>query len=139
MLLEEIKKINTDEKECRKFGLVVGAVFALLGVFSWWRGHQQVFYYFLVPGFLLMLLGAIAPKILKPIYRIWMTLALTMGFIMTGVILTTLYYGVVTPIGLIARLRGKQFLDLKFHEHKSTYWVPKSNKRIEKADFERQF
>ena len=59
-----------------------------------------------------------------------------LGWIMTRVILIIIFYLIVTPIGLIARLFGKQFLDLSLNENVNSFW----NKRAETVnDMEKQF
>jgi hypothetical protein len=55
------------------------------------------------------------------------------------VILSVLFYLVVTPIGLLGRLFGKGFLDLKFNRNVDSYWIPKAKVKLEKSDYERQF
>ncbi len=60
--------------------------------------------------------------ILKPIYLVWMTFAVILGWIMTRVILTAIFYLIVTPISLIAKLFRHKFLDLTFRTENDTYW-----------------
>ena len=66
------------------------------------------------------------PVILKPVYRVWMTLAVVMGFIMTRVILSVVYYLVMTPIGLAMRLFGKDPMHRRIDPEASSYWIEKS-------------
>src|ERR1044071_9052899 len=60
MIRQEVNQLKTGARELRKFGLLVGAVFAALGLLFWWR-HKGHPLYFLWPGILLMIFGAIAP------------------------------------------------------------------------------
>lgn len=139
MLKAEIAQLKTDPATLRKFGLVVGAVFACLGVWFWWR-HRPVYPWFLVPAAPLLVLGALAPTLLKEIYRVWMTLALVMGLVMSMVILTLFYYVVVTPVGLAARLAGKDFLSRRLLPDAKTYWLKRDRSKVKtKADYEQQF
>ena len=62
------------------------------------------------------------PFVLKPIYWIWMIFATILGWIMTRIILSLLFYVIITPIGLILRMFGKQFLELKYNKNVNTYW-----------------
>ena len=62
-----------------------------------------------------------------------------MGWFMTRVILSLLFYLVVTPIGLIARLSGNQFLDVKMDDSQTSYWNYRKTKKDEKEDYEKQF
>jgi polyferredoxin len=138
MLIEEIRNIKSGKKELREFGLLVGGVLGLIGLFAWWKG-KPFFPYLLVPAIVLIVAGGAIPSILKPIQRVWMTAALLIGWVMTSILLSLLFYGVVTPLGILARLMGKDFLDLKFKENKHSYWIPRREGGVKKTNYERQF
>jgi polyferredoxin len=53
------------------------------------------------------------PKAFKPVAGLWFGLSHLLGTVMSTVILTTLFFGLVTPIGLIRRLMGADSLQLK--------------------------
>lgn len=134
-MIEEIKNINSDKKKIKNFGFLIGGVLIVLSIFIMWKGvtHYQII---LIIGTVFILSGVIIPKVLKPIYKIWMTLAIILGWIMTRVILTILFYLIITPIGVIARLFGKQFLDLSWKKSTVSFW----NKRSESVnEMEKQF
>jgi hypothetical protein len=137
MILEEIKQLKTGPRDLRKFGLLVGGVFAALGLLMWLR-HRPHFPYYLTPGVLLMVFGAVFPKALKPVYVVWMSLAIVLGFVVSNVLLTVFFFLVITPIGLVARLAGRDFLRLKLDRQAETYWQPRARKSA-KSDYERQF
>ena len=138
MLLSEIKNIKSGKAELRKFGITLGIVFGLLGGLFLWRDKPCYFYLFLLSVFFLFF-GLVLPAFLKPIHKIWMGLALVLGSIMTRVILSVLFYLVITPLGLISRLSGKDFLDLKFNKSASSYWIQRKKVIFEKANYEKQF
>src|SRR5262245_2590082 len=112
MILEDIKQLKTGPRELRNFGWLVGGVFAALGVFFLFRG-KPAYPWFLVPGGVLVFFGTIYPRALKESYIVWMSLAFVLGFIVSNVILTLFFFLVITPIGLAARLLGKDFLRMK--------------------------
>ena len=139
MIREEIKSLRTGERELRKFGLTVGGVFALLGCWFWWRGKTH-FPCFLVPGVLLMLLGALVPRALKFIYIGWMSLAFILGIAVSTALLTLFFYLIVTPIGLISRLAGRDFLNRKFDRDATTYWIRRDrSSSAQTRNYEQQF
>ena len=134
-MIEEIKNIKTNKEEIRKFGFLIGGVLIALSIFMLWKTFNQYQLVFII-GISFVLLGLFIPSILKPIYIIWMTFATILGWIMTRVILTILFYLIVTPIGLIARIFGAKFLDLSWNDNVKSYW----NKRGESvSDIEKQF
>jgi hypothetical protein len=68
-----------------------------------------------------------------------MTLALLMGWVMTRVILTFIFYVVVTPIAQLARLSGKKFLNAAFREDVESYWIIREIEEVSKERYEKQF
>ncbi|MBU9889883.1 MAG: hypothetical protein KTQ49_08470 [Candidatus Omnitrophica bacterium] len=138
MVIQEIKKIESSTKKLREFGFVVGGVFAALGIIFLWRGKAH-YPYFLAPGVFLGLLGAVAPGVLKPLQKGWMTLAILMGWVMTRVLLSALFYLVLTPIGLILRLTGKDLLDLRFPAQDPSFWKLSPKDTRAPSDYEKQF
>ena len=137
-MLDEIKKIKSDKSDLRKFGITVGLVLLIIAVFLFWK-EKELYQIFFTVGVALCLLGIALPVILKPIYWIWMIFATILGWFMTRVILTLLFYGIFTPIGLILRLFGKQFIELKWNEKDNTYWNYRPKEKFEKENYEKQF
>jgi hypothetical protein len=135
---EDLKQLKTSPAELRKFGLVVGGVLVAIGLYFLWR-QKGLFPYFLWPGGVLMVWGVIWARGLKWVYLGWMSLAFVLGFVMAHVILTLFFFSVVTPIGLLARLAGKDFLSLKLDRHAGSYWIPREQKEKPPSDYERQF
>ena len=114
--------LNASRKQLRSFGLWVGLVVALLGAWLLWQGHSFIW---LTVGLLLILLGWIVPRWLKPLYIPWMGLAIVLGFVMTRVLLTVLFFLVITPVGLIMRWTGRDPLNRKPDPSVTSYWTPK--------------
>ena len=138
MIRDDLKQLKTGDRDLRKFGLVVGGVFAALGIIVLLR-HKAHWPYFVWPGAALVLFGAIFPRALKYVYIAWMSVAFVLGFVVSHVILTLFFFLVITPIGLVARLFGKDFLSLKLDRHAASYWIRRDRKAKSPADYERQF
>ena len=137
MIFEPIRQLDTGKGRLRNFGLLVGAVFFALGAVFWIR-QRSSYPWFLTPGGVLMVLGMIAPRALKWVYVVWMTLAITLGFIVSSFLLLVLFFLVITPIGLVARLVGKDFLKRRLDRAAESYWSARTPAR-RKEDYERQF
>jgi hypothetical protein len=138
MMLSDFKQLKTGTRELRNFGLLVGGVFAVLGLLFLVRG-KSAYPWLLTPGLMLVAFGAIAPRTLKYIYLVWMALALVLGFVVSHVILTVFFFLVITPIGLVARLAGKDFLRLKLDRQAKSYWIPREHRKKAVEEYERQF
>ena len=67
-----------------------------------------------------------------------MTFAVILGWIMTRVILSIVFYFILTPIGLITRLMGNDFLAMKKVES-SSYWNHRNSDLETNQDYEKQF
>ena len=127
-LWQEIRAVDTSRKALRSFGLVVGGVFVGIAAIIVWRSGwalTPVAQWLGGPGAVLIVLGLVAPPLLRPLYRVWMGLALVLGFVMTRVLLTLVYYLLLTPIGLLLRLFGKDPMHRHPDPEASSYWIPK--------------
>ena len=138
MLLEEIKNIRSTRRDLRNFGLSVGIVLLLIGLLL--RYYERDAYpYFLVFGAILVILALALPTLLKPLQKAWMALAVTLGFIMTRLILSLLFFLVFMPISLIGRIGGFKFLEIKTDKNASSYWLYREVKDYKKEENEKQF
>jgi hypothetical protein len=139
MIRDEIKQLKTTARDLRKFGLLVGGVFGLLAAWWWWRG-KPAYAYLLIPAVPLLVLGLARPRGLRWVYLGWMSLALVLGLIVSTILLTVFYYLVVTPVGLLARLVGKDFLSRRLQPQAASYWIPrKPGKPKQRQEYEQQF
>jgi hypothetical protein len=138
MIVEEIKNIKSGTRELRQFGLTIGCAAGLLGAWCLWRGNAWYAFSLVVSG-IFFFCAFVVPVVLKPFQKLWMTLALLMGLVVTGVIMVLLFYVVVTPIGLVARLCGKDFLQRKFDSTVSSYWIRRETGETDRKDYENQF
>lgn len=110
--------------EGRKFGLTLGIAFSVLAGIVYWRGHIKVATVFGVVGAAFLLAGLLVPTLLGPVQRGWMNFALMLSKVTTPIFMGIVYFLVVTPIGVIMRLFGKNPVATK--PQVESYWVPKS-------------
>src|SRR5437773_341237 len=137
-ILADLRKLKTGPRDLRKFGLMVGGLFVAIGIFLLLR-HRLSYPFVVYIGAALIALGAVWPRALKYIYIAWMTLAFTLGFVMSNVILVLFFFLFVTPIGLLARLFRKDFLGRKWDKRATSYWIQCSRKVKTANTYERQF
>jgi len=135
---DEIKQLKTGARELRKFGFMVGGVFAALGVVLLLRHRPAAPYFLAISGFLVVF-GLVAPRALKQIYIVWMSLAVVLGFVVSGILLTLFFFLVITPVGWVARCFGNDFLSLKLNRAAASYWIPRERKPKLPEEYERQF
>lgn len=123
----------------REFGLIVGGVFTLLSLWWVYREKFQSVTQFLLPlGVLLILLGLVYPRILIWPNRAWMGLAEVLSFFTTRIILAFVFFGVLTPIGLIKRAMGWDPLHRRAVA-KDSYWQAYSQRQRNPRHYEKMF
>lgn len=128
-----------DRKGYRDFGLVTGAIVAVLfGLFFPWLFDRALP---LWPWIIFAVLGSwglIAPMSLRPVYNVWMKFGLFMGtYIMTPLIMFIVFYGMFMPMGLLMRLFGKDAMARKLDSTAESYRV--SSTKAPAKNLERPF
>lgn len=139
MIREELSQLPSGTRDLRKFGVTVGSVFLLLGAWCLFR-HRAAGPYLAAVGGVLFVLGLAAPRALRRVHFAWMLLALLLGLVTSGLLLSLLYLLVITPISLLARLLGKDFLSVRMDPHTPSYWQKRDPTAARKPeDYEQQF
>ena len=138
MFKEEFKNIKKTKNDLRKFGLTVGGVLLVISILLFFFEKPSAIYFTIIGGFL-FLSGLVIPQILKPLNKIWMGLAIILGYFMSRLILVVLFYFALTPISLIAKFVGKKFMILNFNKSAKTYWEKRRIIQKKQIDYERQF
>ena len=136
-MIEEIRNIPNSNKDIKSFGIAIGIIlFVVTGLLM----HFGKEYYHLVAiiASIFIVLGFTLPPLLKPIYFVWMIFAAILGWIMTRVVLSFIFYLIITPIGLFTRLIGEDFLALKRRKTDS-YWNDRNSLEELNQNYEKQF
>ena len=94
-------------KQLRSFGLTVGGIFAGIGIWPVVVHGASIRLWAVIIAGLLLLPAIVYPRSLSLVHRGWMALGEVLGWINTRVILGLLFYLLVTPIGMVRRLMGK--------------------------------
>jgi len=97
----------------RQFGISVGTVLLLAAAFFWWRGRLGVAGGLAGVGLLLVVLGRFQPRLLKYPSAAWWKLAMVLGYVNARVILTLMFLLVLTPLGILWRVIGRDALGRK--------------------------
>lgn len=132
-----MEKLDLSKQSLRKFGITMAIAFGVITALILWKHKHSILPTSIISA-LFLILGLIAPKLLKPVYIIWMKFAFILGWINTRIILIILFYLIFTPIGLVMRLFGADLLDRKM-DKRNTYWHKREKKDFNPLDYERQF
>lgn len=111
------------KKDLRKFGLLVGAVFSVIGIWPLLMRGEGVRIWATGLGGTLIFLGALVPGVLAPVHRAWMQLGHILGWVNTRILLGIVFYGLITPMGLLFRLMGKDIMRQTAAQDSPTYRV----------------
>ena len=109
----------------RSFGIVFFVVFLLIGLYPL-LNSEEARLWSLIISLIFILLGLLNSKILTPLNKIWFKFGIFLGKIISPLIMGIIFFLVVTPIGLIMRLLGKDLLNLRYNKNKS-YWIEKND------------
>lgn len=125
-----------ERKQLREFGLGLGAILIALSLLAA-RKHSPSGPYLFGWGTLSLVVAWLAPRAFEAVYGPWMKFAKVLAAINTFIVLTVIYYLVITPYGLVNRLFGKDPLDERIGTGDS-YWAPRGE-TPEASTYERQF
>lgn len=122
----------------RKSALTVGIVLIALAAWSAYRGRETAVWVFASLGVALIAAGLFAPSAARAFHAAWMRLAHALGWINSRILLALIFYLVITPVGLMQRLAGRDALRRRGLGGGS-YWIPRSATKQSKEQFERLF
>ena len=106
----------------KSFGILFFIVFAIIGLYPL-LSFNFVRVWALAIALIFLFLGLTKPSVLKPLNTGWIKLGEILGKIIAPIVMLLVFFIVITPIGLMLRLFGKDILGLKFSEKVKTYWI----------------
>lgn len=127
-------KTSTD----RAFGLVFAVVFLIVAAWPlldegsprWWA---------LGVSAALVLISLVAPGVLRPLNRLWTQFGLLLQKVVSPIVLGAILFLVVTPVGVLMRLTGKDPLRLRREPAARSYWIERSPPGPEPSTMSQQF
>jgi hypothetical protein len=122
----------------RSFGIVFAVLFVLIGLWPLWAGDSVHAWSLVVAGAFLLLAG-LRPALLHPLNRAWMALGRGLHAIASPLVLGLIFYLVVWPTALVARLAGKDSLRLGFDPETKSYWIPRHPRGPDPQTMRNQF
>ena len=108
----------------RGFGFVFTGVFVIVGCWPLFHNDSPRWWAFGVAA-VLAAISAFNPALLARPNALWTKLGVLLGNVVGPVAVGILFYGVVTPLGILMRLTGKDPLRLKLDRDANSYWIPR--------------
>jgi hypothetical protein len=121
-------RTNPEKKALRSFGFIVGGVFAVIGLWPRLLEGQGVRTWALALAALLALPAAASPALLTYPYKAWMMVGHALGWINTRVILSLFYYVILTPVGIVFRLAGRDSMRRRYDQEAPSYRQPRESR-----------
>ena len=116
----------------RSFGIVFFILFFIIAIFPLLSdGNIRVWSAAL--SIIFLILGLMNSSILYPLNKIWFKFGILLGKIVSPIVLGVIFFFVVTPIGILMKILGKDLLNLKNNNEKS-YWIKRSEIKSKMKD-----
>jgi hypothetical protein len=114
------------EKELKQFARIWFPFFyVVVGALAWGKyGSPRIAWCVWGTGVTLSLASLAFPEILRWIFVGMSVVTWPIGWVVSHLLLGVIFYGIVTPIGFLLRLCGRDPLQRKFDSQAKTYWVP---------------
>lgn len=106
----------------RVFGLVMTGFFALVALSPLLRGGSVRVWALLLSGMFLAA-ALIYPRSLTLLNKWWMRFGLLLSKIVSPIAMGIVFFGVMTPFGLVMRWLGKSSIPMHFDRDAKTYWI----------------
>ena len=131
-------KWRPDRRELRRFAVAMLVGFSLLGLFAAWRakgiGNGSIVLWGIG---VTLAIAAFVPKLNRVAYLAVYLPSSIMGYVVSNIILTLMFFLVITPLGIILRLMGKDLLQQRRPKQKEM-WTPVKAVKTEDSYY-RQF
>lgn len=110
----------------KSFGILFFIVFLIIGLWPLLSGETlRLWSIFL--SLIFLLLGLINSKLLTPLHKTWIQLGIILGKVIAPLVMLVIFFAIVTPIGLLLKIFGKDLLKIKKNKFLKTYWTTREN------------
>ena len=118
----------------KSFGIVFFTVFLIIAIWPLLNGYE-IRYWSLIISIVFLILGILNSKILTPFNKIWFKIGILLGNVISTIIMSIIFFLVVTPTSIIMKILKKDLLNLK-KNNKNSYWI---EKRKQNSSMKKQF
>ena len=106
----------------RNFGLVFFIACLVVSLWPLIYG-EPIRIWLVIISMVFLILGLMNSKLLTPLNKLWFKFGMILGAIVAPIVMGFIFFLVVTPIGLVMRIMGKDLLNKKYDKKKNTYWI----------------
>ena len=105
----------------KKFGYFFTVVFTIIASYFYFNKSLNLTYLFGVVAAFFILVTILKDDLLLPLNRLWMRFGLSIGMIVSPIVLGLIFFTLFSPVGIFMRLFGRDELHLKYKK-KTSYW-----------------
>jgi len=112
--------------ELRIFGLLLALFFGLIGALVLWRARLwTIATLCLAIGLLSAIVYYSVPSLKRPMYMMCVAVTYPIGWTITHLLLALVYFGWITPVGLLMRLFGYDPMRRRMNRRAISHWIPR--------------
>ena len=100
-------------------------VFLIIAIWPLLNGNE-IRYWSLIISIFFLLLGILNSKILTPLNKIWFKIGILLGNVISPIVMSIIFFLVVTPTSFVMKILRKDLLNLK-KNNENSYWIEKKN------------
>src|SRR5687767_3364665 len=127
MIQEESKPGSTSRRNLRQFAAACLVFLLAAGAHQWFaRGNQKTGVILATVALMVGVLGLIKPAAIRWLYVAAMALTFPIGWVISRLMVLLMFYGIITPVALFFKLRGRDLLCRKASPDRASFWTPKS-------------
>ena len=130
MKYKSMKRRNSN----KGFGILFFVVFLIISIWPISSGGDLRLWSVSI-AFIFLILGILNSKILTPLKKIWIKFGELLGKIISPIVFGIIFFLLITPIGLLMKILGKDLLNIKYTKNK-TYWI---NRLQDLGSMDKQF
>jgi hypothetical protein len=138
MMASRITSVGPKLPTNQRFGLFFAALLLVLAAYAHWREFELVSTPAFISSALFALLALFSPQLLGPLNRLWYDFGLLLGSIVSPIVLGAIFFLIITPVALVARLFGRDELKIT-RRPVDSYWVARSPPGPSSDSFKNQY
>jgi hypothetical protein len=116
---------NPESKQLQNFGKIALVATTLISLLLYLLKGVAIQWALIIFGFgfFVFIISLLSLKLTKVIYLGMILLTLPIGYVVSFILMVTFYFLLLTPLGLIFRLIGRDPLNRKFEPNAKSYWL----------------
>ena len=110
------------------FKLIIAFLILCVAIWQFTENNTGNGIMYIFISLIFLLLGSINSKLLNPLNKIWIKFGEILGTFIAPIIMSIVYFIILTPVSFIVRIFGKDLLGLKFLKERDSYWIKRKKK-----------